>query len=46
MPNIPQMGAVWGAWGDAMQLVMNGEDVTESLTNGANQVREAIASGS
>lgn len=46
MPNIPQMGAVWGAWGDAMQLVMNGEDVTESLTNGAEQVREAIAGGS
>jgi maltose-binding protein MalE len=46
MPNIPQMGAVWGSWGDAMQLVLNGEDVTESLTNGAEQVREAIAGGS
>ncbi len=43
MPNIPQMGAVWGSWSPAMQLVMNGEDVTESLTNGANQIREAIA---
>jgi maltose-binding protein MalE len=43
MPNIPQMGAVWGSWGDSVQLIMNGEDVTESLTNGANQVREAIA---
>ncbi len=44
MPNIPQMGAVWGSWGDSVQLIMNGEDVTESLTNGAEQIREAIAS--
>ena len=43
MPNIPQMGAVWGSWDSAMQLVMNGEDVTESLTNGAEQIRAAIA---
>ena len=46
MPNIPAMGSVWGSWGDANQLVMNGEDVTESYTNGANQIREAIAGGS
>ena len=44
MPNIPQMGAVWGSWGDSVQLIMNGEDVTESLTNGAEQIRDAIAS--
>jgi arabinogalactan oligomer/maltooligosaccharide transport system substrate-binding protein len=46
MPNIPEMGAVWGSWGDSIQLIMNGEDVTESLTNGANQIRETIAGGS
>jgi len=46
MPNIPEMGAVWSSWGDAIQLIMNGEDVTESLTNGANQIREIIAGGS
>jgi len=46
MPNIPEMGAVWSSWGDAIQLIMNGEDVTESLTNGANQIRETIAGGS
>jgi maltose-binding protein MalE len=46
MPNIPEMGAVWTSWGDAIQLIMNGEDVTESLTNGANQIRETIAGGS
>lgn len=46
MPNIPEMGAVWGAWDSAMQLVLNGEDVQESLSNGAEQVRDAIAGGS
>ena len=46
MPNIPEMGAVWSSWGDSIQLIMNGEDVTESLTNGANQIRETIAGGS
>ena len=46
MPNIPQMGAVWSAWGDSVQLIMNGEDVTETLTNGADQIRDLIAEGS
>jgi len=44
MPNIPQMGAVWGSWGDAIQLIMNGDQTAEeALTNGAEQIREAIA---
>jgi maltose-binding protein MalE len=44
MPNIPQMGAVWGSWGDAVQVIMNGEQTAEeALTNGATQIREAIA---
>lgn len=44
MPNIPQMGAVWGSWGDAVQIIMNGEQTAEeALTNGADQIREAIA---
>jgi maltose-binding protein MalE len=46
MPSIPQMGSVWGSWKDGLQLVMNGEDVTETLNNAANQLREAIAGGS
>jgi maltose-binding protein MalE len=46
MPSIPQMGSVWGSWKDGLQLVMNGEDVTETLTNSANQIRDAIAGGS
>ena len=44
MPSIPQMGSVWGSWKDGLQLVMNGEDVTETFTNSANQIRDAIAS--
>jgi len=44
MPNIPQMGAVWGSWGDSIQVIMNGEQTAEeALTNGAEQIREAIA---
>jgi arabinogalactan oligomer / maltooligosaccharide transport system substrate-binding protein len=43
MPAIPQMGAVWGSWKDGLQLVLNGEDVTETLTNSADQIRAAIA---
>jgi maltose/maltodextrin transport system substrate-binding protein/arabinogalactan oligomer/maltooligosaccharide transport system substrate-binding protein len=46
MPSIPQMGSVWGSWKDGLQLVMNGEDVTETFTNSANQIRDAIAGGS
>jgi arabinogalactan oligomer/maltooligosaccharide transport system substrate-binding protein len=44
MPNIPQMAAVWGSWGDAIQLIMNDAEAPEAaLTNAATQVREAIA---
>lgn len=43
MPNIPQMGAVWGSWGDAVTIIMNGEQTAEeALTNGASQIRDAI----
>lgn len=43
MPNIPEMGAVWGSWGDSIQIIMNDEQTPEeALTNGANQIREAI----
>lgn len=43
MPAIPEMGAVWGSWGDAIQLVLNQElSPEEALTNAAEQVREAI----
>ena len=44
IPNIPEMGSVWGAWGDNMLLLRNGElDAETALTNAATAVREAIS---
>ncbi|MFK7805848.1 MAG: extracellular solute-binding protein [Anaerolineae bacterium] len=43
MPAIPEMGSVWGSWGDAITLVINGEQTAEeALTNGAAQIRDLI----
>lgn len=43
MPAIPEMGAVWGSWGDAIQLILNQEEEPDAaLTNAAGQIREAI----
>ncbi|MFT5196692.1 MAG: hypothetical protein ACI85U_003728, partial [Candidatus Promineifilaceae bacterium] len=43
MPAIPEMGSVWGSWGDAITLVVNGEQsAEEALTNGAAQIRDLI----
>lgn len=43
MPAIPEMGSVWGSWGDAFTLIMNGEQTAEeALTNGAAQIRDLI----
>lgn len=43
MPAIPEMGAVWGSWGDAFSLIMTGEQTAEeALTSGAAQIRELI----
>lgn len=43
MPAIPEMGSVWGSWGDAFTLIINGEQsASEALTNGATQIRELI----
>ncbi len=44
MPNIPEMGSVWGSWGDATTLVVNGEqDAAEAYGNAAAQIRDLIA---
>lgn len=44
MPAIPEMSAVWSAWGDAMQLVsQQGEDPDAAFQNAAEQIRSAIA---
>lgn len=44
MPNIPQMGAVWGPLGDALAQIRNGEQEPESaLSAAAEQVRAEVA---
>jgi maltose-binding protein MalE len=44
MPNIPQMGSVWGPLGDALLQVRNGDaDPEAALTAAAEQVRQAVA---
>ena len=43
MPAIPEMGAVWGAWNNAVILTITGEDTPESaFTNAASQIREVV----
>jgi maltose-binding protein MalE len=44
MPNIPQMGAVWGPLGDNLLLVRNGESTaTDAMKTAAEAVRTAVA---
>lgn len=44
MPAIPEMGSVWGSWGDAFSLIIQGEQTAEeALTVGATQIRELVA---
>ncbi|RME45784.1 MAG: maltose ABC transporter substrate-binding protein [Chloroflexi bacterium] len=46
MPAIPEMSAVWGAWGDAITLIFQqAEDPVTAFKNAAEQVRAAIAGG-
>ena len=43
MPNIPQMGSVWGPLGDNMLLVRNGEATAdEAMATAADAVRTAL----
>lgn len=43
MPAIPEMGAVWSAWGGAQELIIGGElTPEEAMTQAAQQVRDAI----
>ncbi|MFW5745136.1 MAG: hypothetical protein ACOC2D_17825 [Spirochaetota bacterium] len=44
MPAIPEMSAVWTAWGDAVTLIMQ-EQVggEEAFENAAEQIRNTIA---
>jgi len=44
MPNIPEMGAVWGSWNDAVVLTITGGDTAENaFTTAAGQIRDVIA---
>ncbi|MEQ8675308.1 MAG: extracellular solute-binding protein [Aggregatilineales bacterium] len=42
MPQIPEMGSVWAAWGNATRLIGQGEDPTESYSNAVVQIEQAI----
>jgi maltose-binding protein MalE len=43
MPAIPEMGAVWGSWGDSFSLILTQEQTAEeALTSGAAQIRDLI----
>ena len=43
MPAIPEMGAVWGSWGDAITLIFQAQQpADEAFTNAAEQIRTAI----
>lgn len=44
MPNIPQMSAVWGPWGDALTLLQQGTSTAEeAMTNAQAQIETALA---
>lgn len=43
IPNIPEMGSVWGALGDNLQLLRNGEvDAASAMQTAAEAVRAAL----
>lgn len=44
MPNIPAMGSVWGAWGDAITLVATGKQESDvAMKEAAKKIRDVIA---
>ena len=46
MPAIPEMSAVWTAWGDAEELIISGDlGGEEAFQNAAEQIRTQIAEG-
>jgi maltose-binding protein MalE len=43
MPNIPEMGGVWGPWGDAFALILSGElEPAEALATAEEQINAVI----
>ena len=45
LPAIPEMSAVWSTWTDAYSLIFGGSDPTQSFTDAATTIRDAIAAG-
>jgi len=44
MPNVPEMAPVWGAMGDALNLIINGKaSVEEALNNAVEKIKAQIA---
>jgi maltose-binding protein MalE len=44
MPNIPEMSAIWSAWGSAMALIGQGQSTAaEALPTAQEQVEAALA---
>jgi len=44
MPAIPEMGSVWGSWGDAFALIIqSGEEPADALATAGAQIRELLA---
>jgi maltose-binding protein MalE len=44
MPAIPEMGSVWGSWGDAFALIISGEEEPEAaLTTAQGQIVQLIS---
>ncbi len=43
MPAIPEMGSIWGSWGDAFSLIISGEQTaSDALGNAGAQIRDLI----
>lgn len=42
MPQIPEMGAVWTAWGNALTLIGQGDDPVATFNTATDQIAEAI----
>lgn len=43
MPNVPEMGCVWGSWGNALTFIMAGvKTPTEAYTDAHNEIRTCI----
>ena len=43
LPNIAQMGEVWGPWQDAYVLISQGTDPETAFTDAANLIRDAVS---